>query len=108
MTGDLEVTVNGATDPYPSTSQYFEPDAGNRWVAVDLTVKNNGSEKVTFSTLVLMELKDSESKVWGVSLAGAASDPNHPQLDGDIVAGDSRRGTVVFELPESVMDSLCG
>jgi hypothetical protein len=100
-TADLEVTLNGATDPYTPANQVFTPQPGNRWVAVDVTVKNNGDHKVTFSTLALTELKDSQSQAWTVSLTGSAADPTKPQLDGDVVPGDSRRGIAVFEVPEA-------
>jgi hypothetical protein len=100
-TADLEVTLNGVTDPYAPSSNLFKPKPGDRWVAVDVTVKNNGSDKMTFSTLALMELKDSQSQTWNVSLEGSAADTTTPQLDGDVVPGDSRRGIAVFEIPDA-------
>jgi hypothetical protein len=91
-TGDLDVTLNTVKDPYASTNQFDKPSAGQRFVAVEVTVKNTGKSAVTVSSLLFAEVTDSQSRPWRIALAGL----DLPQLDGQVQPGDSRRGWMVF------------
>ena len=95
--GDWEFTVHEVTDPLKPTNEFLTPKSGNRWVAIDLEAKNNGSKNEVFSTLLALELKDSQNKVYDVTITGEDA---QKQPDGDVAAGESRRGTVVYEVPE--------
>jgi hypothetical protein len=91
-TGDFDVTVNEVQDPYESTNEFEEPDAGERFVAVELTVANTSDESQIMSTLASMEMTDSDSRRWEVAFAGF----DLPQIEGDVPANETRRGWVVF------------
>lgn len=95
QTDDFEMTVHEVRDPYTSTNQFDTPDAGNRYVAVEVEVKNVGDDRQTISTLLGAELIDSLNRPWDIALAGM----DLPQLDGEVVPGQSRRGWMVFEVP---------
>ncbi len=95
-TGDFDVTLDTVENPYKPTNQFETPEAGQHFVALELTVKNNATEAKTMSTLLGAELQDSQSRPWGVALAGT----NLPQLDGKVAVGESRRGWVVFNVAD--------
>lgn len=95
-TSDLEVTVHAVTDPFAS-STVIKPKAGMRWVLADVAVKNTSDKKVAFSTVLLVELVDGSGQSWRPTITGEKL----PSLDGDVLAGGVRRGSMVFELPES-------
>ena len=95
-TGDLAVTLDSFEDPVSQTDGLIDPDAGNRFVAAELTLTNTSDETQTFSTLLLVELIDSMDRSWDVSILGVS---DRPSIDGDIPAGESRRGWVGFEVP---------
>lgn len=95
--GDFEVIVHSAA-PYTSTNEFLEPDPGNIWIAVDVEVKNNSASAETVSSLAQFEVQDAESRSYNVELMVG---DNLPMIDGEAPSGGSRRGTVVFEVPET-------
>ena len=97
--GKWIVTVHGVTNPYTSSNQFVQPSAGNVFVVVDVEVKNTDSKTETLSSLLSFHLKDSENKTYDESLSVDTGGPKTP--DGEIAAGDSLRGNVAFEVPQS-------
>jgi hypothetical protein len=95
--GEFDVLVHEVEDPYQASNDFEEPEAGQRLVAVELTVTNTSGEESIFSTLAQMEAVDSESRSWDVAFAGY----DRPQVDGSVAAGESRRGWVVFSVDEN-------
>jgi hypothetical protein len=97
VTGPFEVTLHAVEDPV-APDEFFAPDPGNRYVGVELEVRNTSAEPQTLSTLLAVEVVDSESQAWSTSLFAV---PGRAAIDGEIPAGESRRGWVGFELPET-------
>jgi hypothetical protein len=95
-TADLDVTVHQVQDPFEPTNEFETPQAGMRFVAVESELTNADDESITWSSLMGAELTDSENRPYTVALAGI----DLPQLDGDVPAAGSRRGWVVFEVPQ--------
>ncbi|MDQ3403551.1 MAG: DUF4352 domain-containing protein, partial [Actinomycetota bacterium] len=91
-TGDLDVTVEAVEDPFAATNQLDTPAPGQRFVGVEMTVVNTGDELQVVSTLLQMEVTDSEGRRSQVALAGT----DRPQIGGDVPPGETRRGWVVF------------
>lgn len=54
--GDLSLTVNGVSSP--EGSQFAKPSDGNRFIVVDLSLTNTGSQAANASTMLQMKLKD--------------------------------------------------
>ena len=95
--GDLTLTVNEVTNP-PGDS-FNKPDEGNIFVVVDMTIKNQGSEAASVSSMLQMSLKDDTGQVYDLDLmASAASGGTTP--DGEIAPGETIRGQVGFQVPE--------
>lgn len=93
--GDWQLKVHEVIDPFESTNEFFEPDEGNRWVAVDVEVTNTSSEPTSVSSLMCFELMDGDNRAYDVTITGESTS----SMDGDVAPGGSRRGTVEFEVP---------
>lgn len=93
---DVQIVINEVKE-VPGT-QYFAPDEGNRFISVDLTIENLGSDDFIVSSLMLFALKDDTGQEYSISISGiAASDGKSP--DGTIIPGDKLRGQLVYEIP---------
>jgi hypothetical protein len=98
VSGPFEVTLLAVEDPVVPDDEIFGPDPGNRFVGVELELRNTSSEVQSFSSLLSAEVVDGLGQSWTPSLF-AVSDRS--QLDGDVPAGESRRGWIGFEVPEA-------
>lgn len=96
--GDLTITVNEVT--FPGGDDFNRPEAGKKFLVVDLTIENKGAEPAMISTLLQMSLKDETGQKYDVDImASVASGGASP--DGEIAAGDKLRGQVGFQVPET-------
>ncbi|WP_327351183.1 DUF4352 domain-containing protein [Streptomyces sp. NBC_01304] len=90
-----ELKVNEVIDPFVSDNQFTQPEAGKRFVVVDLTVKNTQDKARTASSLFTSELRDEEGRAYSRSIVvGVDSAP-----DGELAPGEQRRGQMAFEVP---------
>lgn len=97
--GDSTLVVLGWDNVEPS--EFFEPDPGKKFIAVDLLVVNNSSEARGISSLMQMSLKDSTAQQYKPDLmANMAVDSN--SVDGELAPGEKLRGRVGFSVPESI------
>lgn len=97
-TGGFNVTVYAIKDPQPSTNQFLTPKTGNHFVSIDVQVNNPGKDQQTFSSLAGFHLQDSANRQYDEDITGAGVTPGPPE--GQIAAGQSVRGFVVFEIPD--------
>lgn len=93
--GDLQYTVHGIREV--KGNDIFKPDEGKKWVAVEVTIENKGSEPQLVSSLLGFTLQDSEGYTYNimpvpVDLKGS--------LDGELAPGRKMRGEVSFEIPK--------
>lgn len=95
--GEWQIRVHSVTDPLNSSNEFITPSTGNRWVAVDVEVTNKASESAIVSTLMCLELQDASNQNFSIALTAE----DFPELDGEVAANSARRGTVVFEVPQS-------
>lgn len=95
--GDLEVVVRALRNPLPSQNQFIKPKPGNRFVGVDMEVKNPGATEETFSIIAGAEVQDAQNQTF--SPAFTDHEPKAP--DGAIPPGSSRRGLLVVEMPNA-------
>lgn len=99
-TGDFEVTVFGFTDPQPSANEFLEPSPGMRFVSVDVQIINPDSkDQQTFSSLLGFHLLDDQNFQYSEDFMDAGLTPGAP--GGEIAAGQSIRGFVAFEVPDT-------
>jgi Domain of unknown function (DUF4352) len=94
--GDLTLVVNSLK--FSNGTDYFKPDAGNKFAIVDVTFENKGTTSTSLSTLLQMTLKDDTSQAYSVDLmAQSVSGGKSP--DGELAAGEKLRGQVGFQVP---------
>jgi hypothetical protein len=95
--GDYEVVVHAVQNPMPPANQFLKPPAGKRWVALDTEVVNRTDKPKPFSALLAFELQDQANRTYDMTVTTGAQ-PGAP--DGEIVPKGSKRGLLVFELPD--------
>lgn len=93
----LEATVL-SSGLFTSTNQFVKPAAGNKFVAVELQVKNTGTRPAAISSLLQFKLRDSTNAQYDVSFSGS-KDPRFPE--GELTGGTTNRGFVTFDVPQS-------
>ena len=74
------------------------PEEGNYFINVEATIRNEGSQPEVVSTLLQMEIRDSEGRSYHVDFSAIAASGN-ASLDGEIGPGSTLRGEVGFQLP---------
>ena len=94
--GGLQLVLQAVEDPFEGADSVVTAPAGWRWVATDVEITNLSSAPVTLSEQAHFSVRDP---------ANARFDPTDtaedlPTLDGVLAPGQTRRGMVVFELPE--------
>lgn len=96
--GSLVLTVNGVTSP--AGTDFAKPEAGHKFLVVDVTVENKGTEAAAVSTMLQMSVKDETGQVYKVDLmAQTASGGTSP--DGELAPGEKIRGQVGFQTPQT-------
>jgi len=93
--GDAEVTVNGVRES--QGNEYLRPGAGNKWVFVDVSARNTGSDPYTLSSVLQCRLRDSEGRDYFVIIGPPIAAP----FDGMMPVEGAIEGEVPFEVPSS-------
>lgn len=94
----VAVTLNRVIDNATSNNPYVKPKDGSRYVAVELTLKNVGSEVYTDSPSVGGALIDAEGQQHRPTFAEVTEGT---VFGGSVTVnrGDTRKGLIVFEVP---------
>jgi hypothetical protein len=94
--GDVALSVLGWSQP--EGTQIAKPEAGKRFVGVELLVLNQGERAANLSTQAQMSLKDNEERRYTVDLmAGMALGGAAPE--GELAPGETVRGPIGFQVP---------
>jgi hypothetical protein len=101
--GDFDVTLNAATNPYVDPNQFAQPPDGHHYLAVDVTILNTSDRDLTVSSLLFFDLVDAGGTVQQIApIAGT----DIPGIDGPVAAHDVRRGFVVFDVIDTAVAPL--
>lgn len=96
--GTTNLTVNEVL--YPVGDDFNKPNAGFKFLVVDITIENKGATAISVSTLLQMSLKDPSGQKYDVDImASVASGGSSP--DGEIAPSEKLRGQVGFQIPEN-------
>ncbi|MFW5911492.1 MAG: DUF4352 domain-containing protein [Halolamina sp.] len=95
--GDVETTLEEFRTE-SSLGEFAQPDDGNEYGIVDISIRNDTGEEKQFSTLLQMMLKDGEGYTYQEDLTATsqldrAFDEGTPLSD-----GETRRGELVYEI----------
>lgn len=99
--GDVEVTVN-EMHTESELGSFAEPDGGNEYVIINISITNNTGEEQRFSTILQMMVKDEEGYTYQEDLMASTQldrgfDEGTPLSD-----GETRRGELVYEIEEGL------
>ena len=95
-TSEVVLTVHQVRDPVPPS--FSKPEAGNRFVGVDVTLRNVGSEEFSTNSLYFY-LRGSDGRDYQIDFVGVPE----PRLSlRDLPPGEDTRGWITFELPSNV------
>ncbi|MCL2526018.1 MAG: DUF4352 domain-containing protein [Coriobacteriia bacterium] len=91
---DFRVTVNSVrTD---MGSDMMEPDAGNEYFYVDVTIENISDSEQTVSSVMMFSVRDQQ----GVTMDQAIFADTKGSLDGTVLPGKMMTGEYAVEVPE--------
>ena len=94
---DLGLAVLGWSTP--EGDEFSKPDAGKKFVAVDMVIVNQGADPTNLSSLFQASLKDSTAQTYSSDLmATIAAKSKAPS--GSLLPGEKVRGKVGFQIPE--------
>lgn len=95
----VEITLNSArTD----VGESFFTAENDKFVIVDVSVKNNKDEEVTVSSLVNFKLKDADGYQYNPAIFAETK----ANIDGDVSPGGTIRGEIAFDVPNSAKYEL--
>jgi hypothetical protein len=100
LAGGALVTVRRVVDPFESTDPVITAPAGRRWVAADLEVTNLTTQVLDLTDRRQLTVRDVTDRRYDPVTTAEGL----PPLDGPLAPGETRRGTVVFEVPEDAHD----
>lgn len=89
----LKITLNSAR--IEPGGEFDEPQE-EQFVVVNLTAENTTGEEQVVSSIMNIELKDREGYTYNTTIL---MEGTKGQFDGSIVAGDSLRGEIPFDVP---------
>lgn len=91
-----KVTILKIADPVQSTSQFFQPHEGQRWVGFEVSIENTGSKQVGALQWTLRDSADGEhNRAFVPGAQGADVDIVYS----DLSPGGKKQGWVYFEIP---------
>lgn len=96
--GDSVMTVLGWAN-VPG-NDFSKPDAGNKFVAVEILIVNNSPSTMSISTLLQMSMKDNTGQKYDVDFM-ASTAINGGNVDGELAPGEKVRGEIGFQIPET-------
>ncbi|MGW3345419.1 DUF4352 domain-containing protein [Nonomuraea rubra] len=95
----VSVTVNRVVNPATPASDFLKPKTGNKLVAVEVTLANAGQAVYTDAPTNGAWLIDGQGQQYRSTLSNVTEGQS---FGGTVTvnAGDSRKGVIVFEVPE--------
>lgn len=101
--GDIAIMVLG-WDRVPSTD-YYEPEEGNEFVAVDVLIWNGKDKSESFSADLQMAVKDGTGQRYEPDFE-AQQATSREDIGGELSSAERVRGLVGFQVPSDVVGDL--
>ncbi|MDR5659013.1 DUF4352 domain-containing protein [Serpentinicella sp. ANB-PHB4] len=92
--GGINITVNSVR--WDEGAEFFGPDEGEKWLAIDVTLENTKDESANVSSMLMFDLYDEDNYKRDLAL----STTTEGSLDGELGAGRSMRGEIAFSVKE--------
>ena len=97
-----DVTLNQIIDPASGNNEIETPDAGKRFVAAAMTIKNTSSANLSGDANIDATLIGSDGQTYTPTVATVAECTNFNYGDFQLAPGESASGCVPFEIPTGV------
>lgn len=101
----LAVTLSQVIDPANGADQFTTPDAGKRFIAVNLTIVNKGTAAYSDDANNNVTLIGSDNQSYTSDFDSVSECTNFNDGSYTLAAGESTTGCVVFEVPDAVTTS---
>ncbi len=98
---DTEVTVNEMRTE-EELGRFTEPETGNEYVIVDISIENQTGEQQRVSTAIQMMIKDGDGYSYQEDLGATVELDRAFDETSPIGDGETRRGEVVYEVEEGL------
>jgi hypothetical protein len=92
--GAYELTVHRVVDPVTPGDEFFGPDEGNRWLMVEVSIRNVSDEAQDYGSYDF-KVKDADNFEYTTGFV----DLERELSSGTLLPGDTVRGQVGFEVP---------
>ncbi|MGV9625430.1 DUF4352 domain-containing protein [Streptomyces sp. NPDC003487] len=96
----LDVTVKKFLDPAKGANEFNQPQAGKKWVAVQLQLDNTGSKAYSDSPANGAKVADADGQRFDSWFGEVAAGPAMAS-DLNLPAGEKALGWIVFEVPKT-------
>lgn len=100
VVGSLAVTLYAIRDPAVSTNSLDKPHAGNRYVALDVTIENVGSGSQDYNKFEAT-VKTTDDRKFQIGFGARGGEPDLGS--GTNQPGEKSRGWVTFEIPSGAV-----
>ena len=96
------ITIEDVTDPFEDFDEFFTPEEGARYVAVEVTIENLDEDDDTFTADPYpFQLTDANGFVYTYTFVSRDDDAEPEDLESvDLEPGDSTTGLIFFAVPE--------
>lgn len=98
----LAVTLNQVIDPASGADQYTTPNAGDRFVAVDVKIVNNGTAAFSDDANSDVTLIGTDNQSYTADFDNVSECTNFNSGQYTLSPGESTTGCVVFQIPDAV------
>ncbi len=100
--GDANVTITQVIDPASGADQYTTPDAGKRFVGVEMTIQNTGKKTLQDDANSTTTVQGSDNQTYTFDVNDISECTNFNSGSYTLAPGASVTGCVVFQLPTGV------
>jgi hypothetical protein len=89
-------------DPAQGSDQYTTPDAGKRFVGVEVTINNTGKTALSDDANSTVSVVGSDSQDYTADFSAISGCTNFNSGQYNIASGQSQTGCVTFQIPNAV------
>jgi hypothetical protein len=100
--GKANVTLSQVIDPASGADQFTTPDAGKRFVGVELTIANTGSKSLSDDANSTTSVQGSDNQSYTADFSNISECTNFNAGSYTLAPGASVTGCVTFQVPTAV------
>ncbi len=100
--GSSVVTLDSVTEPAVHLDEFNTPDAGNKLVTIEVTIKDSGSSAISDDADLNLAVVGSDGQLYSPDFNSARGCQDFNGGSYTLAPGDTLSGCVVFQLPVSV------